>query len=206
MLRDANSTTIELFKAEQIPPSLFCPSKVSLLHITIMYARMETKHELSKFDPFVTVEVAGMANDCRELRSPRASRCEVLGISEEMKSKYACWMFPLKITITSSEFAFLQVGLRSYIGDASSSWVEEGVSLPTNAQSRRRISATANPNAMRKEEGNSLQTIGKTCLWVNALRPGYRSVRLMNTNEAGTGQVCLFVCLFSFGSLLIKCY
>ena len=180
-----------------------------MIAITIMYARMENKNsEIIKFDPFVTMEVAGMANDCRELRSPRSSRCEIPGLSEEIKKKYACWMFPLKITITSSEFAFLQIGLRTYIGDAIGNVADEGVSLSTVVQSRRRISATSNTN-VRREEGNTLQTIGKSCFWVNSLKSGYRSVKLMsNNNDIGpsqsAAQVCLFVFFFIFKNIIIK--
>ena len=114
------------------------------------------------FDPYVEVSVTGMPTDIRRVRTPRLSQCPT-------KNQ---WMHSFVISFVWSEFAFLQISLRSKRG-----------------RRRGSISRRAGMGGSR-DTGIALET-----LWADSILPGYRSVPLYS--EDGSLKLFALLCHFS---------
>jgi len=198
------------------PPVLYCPSKVSMIHCVVVGCKFEnTKLKPALFDPFVAIQVLGIPSDSRDMRTPKASSCSQTktagGIGGEEahaqadQSNYATWMFPLVITFAWSEFAFLRLSLRSHtfvdvdtgevVGSASGHASRRRSSIfrsnPTPASAQ--LAVTQAPATSSSDIGFP---IGKSLLWVDSVRPGYRSVPLV-TERSPEIHIATLLCHFT---------
>jgi hypothetical protein len=166
-----------LFDAED-PPLLPLANKVAMVEMCVISARAEIAGlDLRRLDPFVQVQVAGMQADVRDHRTPRASNCHVGGgpatdpaVTDASTS--CLWYYPLRFTISWSEFAFLRMCLRTFDHHQPADL--------TGKQQRSRRGSLA--QTLTTTSGGA-QLIARRTLWVEALKTGYHSVQLFNYSD-----------------------
>jgi len=168
-----------LFDAED-PPLLPIANKISMIEMVIIGVRAEIAGlDLVRSDPYVQVQVAGLPADVRDVRTPRISNCKNVAETAANPSwvgSTACWYYPVLMTFSWSEFAFIRLSLRTY----------DNSSGPQDSKRGRR-------GSLVQTFSSGSHIIGRRTLWAEAIKSGYRSVQLFTqANRLVATLLCHF--------------